>query len=191
MAFGPSSFAAANEVFIQSRDLKPLDRYFPELHDALLSRAARRLRARRRDRDRHSRTGSISTPCRCACIPPPRVSPSSRLRRRPPSSGSMRSRSTARTCAVSRSQERRGRLERLLADARPPIHLTPMTARSHAGVGMAGTIRGRRARRRDRQACRRDLSARQARDDQGEALAHGRLRRRGFPLAQGRGRTRA
>lgn len=29
-------FRAAGEVFIQSRDLKPLDRYFPELHDALL-----------------------------------------------------------------------------------------------------------------------------------------------------------
>ena len=24
------------DVFIQSRDLRPLDRYFPELHDALL-----------------------------------------------------------------------------------------------------------------------------------------------------------
>jgi hypothetical protein len=30
-------------LFIQSRDLRPLDRYFPELHDALLARC-RRLR---------------------------------------------------------------------------------------------------------------------------------------------------
>src|SRR5688572_31089431 len=29
-------FRGASDVFIQSRDLKPLDRYFPELHDALL-----------------------------------------------------------------------------------------------------------------------------------------------------------
>ena len=29
-------FRSANDVYIQSRDLKPLDRYFPELHDALL-----------------------------------------------------------------------------------------------------------------------------------------------------------
>lgn len=29
-------FRGAGEVFIQSRDLKPLDRYFPELHDTLL-----------------------------------------------------------------------------------------------------------------------------------------------------------
>ncbi|HET7379705.1 MAG TPA: ATP-dependent DNA ligase, partial [Gaiellales bacterium] len=29
-------FRGAADVYIQSRDLKPLDRYFPELHDALL-----------------------------------------------------------------------------------------------------------------------------------------------------------
>jgi ATP-dependent DNA ligase len=31
-------FRGASDVFIQSRDLRPLDRYFPELHDALLER---------------------------------------------------------------------------------------------------------------------------------------------------------
>src|SRR5438105_3502426 len=31
-------FRGAADVYIQSRDLKPLDRYFPELHDALLER---------------------------------------------------------------------------------------------------------------------------------------------------------
>jgi ATP-dependent DNA ligase len=31
-------FRGADDVYIQSRDLKPLDRYFPELHDALLER---------------------------------------------------------------------------------------------------------------------------------------------------------
>jgi ATP-dependent DNA ligase len=31
-------FRSGNDVYIQSRDLKPLDRYFPELHDALLGR---------------------------------------------------------------------------------------------------------------------------------------------------------
>src|SRR5712691_1751722 len=30
-------FRGGSEVFIQSRDLRPLDRYFPELHDALLA----------------------------------------------------------------------------------------------------------------------------------------------------------
>ena len=31
-------FRGGDDVFIQSRDLRPLDRYFPELHDALLAR---------------------------------------------------------------------------------------------------------------------------------------------------------
>src|SRR5262245_26272098 len=31
-------FRSASELFIQSRDLRPLDRYFPELHDVLLER---------------------------------------------------------------------------------------------------------------------------------------------------------
>jgi len=31
-------FRGADDVYIQSRDLKPLDRYFPELHDVLLDR---------------------------------------------------------------------------------------------------------------------------------------------------------
>ncbi len=31
-------FRSAKDVYIQSRDLRPLDRYFPELHDALLER---------------------------------------------------------------------------------------------------------------------------------------------------------
>src|SRR5574338_1409808 len=31
-------FRGGHDVYIQSRDLKPLDRYFPELHEALLER---------------------------------------------------------------------------------------------------------------------------------------------------------
>src|SRR5437868_12515996 len=31
-------FRGGDEVFLQSRDSRPLDRYFPELHDALLER---------------------------------------------------------------------------------------------------------------------------------------------------------
>ena len=31
-------FRTADDVYIQSRDLRPLDRYFPELHDALIQR---------------------------------------------------------------------------------------------------------------------------------------------------------
>ncbi len=31
-------FRTKDDVYIQSRDLRPLDRYFPELHDALIER---------------------------------------------------------------------------------------------------------------------------------------------------------
>src|SRR4051812_49958661 len=31
-------FRGASELFIQSRDLRPFDRYFPELHEALLAK---------------------------------------------------------------------------------------------------------------------------------------------------------
>src|SRR3954466_14683611 len=31
-------FRSTDDVFIQSRDLRPLDRYFPELHELLLQR---------------------------------------------------------------------------------------------------------------------------------------------------------
>ena len=31
-------FRSASDLYIQSRDLRPLDRYFPDLHDALLER---------------------------------------------------------------------------------------------------------------------------------------------------------
>src|SRR5256885_14200487 len=30
-------FRSGSDIFIQSRDLRPLDRYFPEVHDALLA----------------------------------------------------------------------------------------------------------------------------------------------------------
>src|SRR4026207_1554789 len=34
-------FRGASDLFIQSRDLRPLDRYFPDLHDALLEKLPR------------------------------------------------------------------------------------------------------------------------------------------------------
>ena len=62
-------FRDGDEVFIQSRDEKPLDRYFPELDRSAERAAARPLRARRRDRDRRASAVSISTRCSCGCIP--------------------------------------------------------------------------------------------------------------------------
>ena len=66
-------FRDRDHVYVQSRDLKPLDRYFPELATTLARQPAGALRGRRRDRHRRRRTGSTSTPCRCGSIRRPRA----------------------------------------------------------------------------------------------------------------------
>ena len=69
-ASAPSCSATATRVYIQSRDLKPLDRYFPELPPALPGQGpARALRRRRRDRDRGPARPRLRRP---AAAPAPR-----------------------------------------------------------------------------------------------------------------------
>ena len=46
-------FRGADDIYIQSRDLRPLDRYFPELHDALIDQLPP-IACRRRDRHHHT-----------------------------------------------------------------------------------------------------------------------------------------
>jgi ATP-dependent DNA ligase len=141
-------FRSDNDVYIQSRDLKPLDRYFPELHQALLERLppgcvldgeiviaqdgrlnfdALQLRLH----PAASRVEKLS-----------KVMPSSFV-------------AFDLLCVGGQSitdrpqSERRARLETLLANAEPPLHLTPMT-RDHAvaaewlqrfeGAGLDGVI---------------------------------------------------
>ena len=82
--------------------------------------------------------------------------------------------------------ERRARLEQVArgrAAARPPDARDP---RPGAGRGLVRPVRGRRPRRRRRQAARRRVPAGQAGDAQDQARAHRRLRRRRVPLAQER-----
>ena len=67
-------FRDGDELLLQSRDEKPLDRYFPELREPLLAQLPAALRARRRDRDRARRTGSTSRRSSCASTRPPRAS---------------------------------------------------------------------------------------------------------------------
>ena len=59
-------FRDGDELTIQSRDEKPLNRYFPEVVEALKRRAAGALRPRRRDRPRARRRGSTSRCCSSA-----------------------------------------------------------------------------------------------------------------------------
>ena len=119
-------FRSEGDVYIQSRDLRPLDRYFPELHDALL-----------------------------AALPPlcvvdgeiviatpqgldfdalqlrlhPAASRVAKLAKDSPSSFvafDLLAADGERLMAAPQS-ERRAKLEKLLRRVKPPIHLTPMT----------------------------------------------------------------
>ena len=119
-------FRGATDVFIQSRDLRPLDRYFPELHDALMAGLP---------------AGSVVDGE--IVIATPRGLDFDALQMRLHPAASRVARLAAETpsafiafdaLAVDGADlrhlpqdERRARLERLLATARPPIHLTPMT----------------------------------------------------------------
>lgn len=141
-------FRGADDVYIQSRDLRPLDRYFPELHEALAAR--------------------LTTPCvldgeivvatahgldfdALQLRLHPAASRVAKLAADTPSSfvafdllaaGDEDLRETPQ-------EERRRRLEQLLARAKPPLHLTPMTRdravaarwlREFEGAGLDGVI---------------------------------------------------
>ena len=124
--FARSSFAARPDVFIQSRDLRPLDRYFPELHAAFLSRLP----------DGCVVDGEIviATPRgldfdALQLRLHPAASRVAKLAKETPAEfvafdllavGGRDVRSAAQG-------ERRALLEELLAEVEPPLHLTPMT----------------------------------------------------------------
>ena len=89
-------------------------------------------------------------------------------------------------CAALPQHERRTLLERTFANIAPPMHLTPATRDAQLaaewlsrfeGAGLDGVMA---------KPDQRHVRTRQARDDQGEACADGRLRRRRLPMAQGR-----
>jgi ATP-dependent DNA ligase len=119
-------FKNARSLFIQSRDLRPLDRYFPDLHDALLARVRKScvldgeiVIATRRGLDfdalqlrlhpAASRVAKLAaaTPASFVAFDLLAVGPKNLM-----------------ACA---QVERRERLEELLADAEPPLYLTPAT----------------------------------------------------------------
>jgi ATP-dependent DNA ligase len=114
------------DVFIQSRDLRPLDRYFPELDDALLAALP----------DRCIVDGEIvivsdggldfdALQLRLH----PAASRVAKLAAETPSSFVAFDLLAAagKDIRSKRQDERRERLEDLLAGVKPPVHLTPMT----------------------------------------------------------------
>lgn len=119
-------FRGASEVFIQSRDLRPLDRYFPELHDALLERLPPECVI-----DGEiviARAGGLDFDALQLRLHPA-ASRVAKLARETPASfvafdllGS-----AGRDVRPLPQHERRRLLEQLLADVGPPVYLTPVT----------------------------------------------------------------
>jgi ATP-dependent DNA ligase len=117
---------APGEVYIQSRDLRPLDRYFPELHETFLAALPNHtvldgeiVIATRRGLDFDALQLRLH----------PAASRVAKLANETPASfvafdllalgdHDLRSR---------RQSERRKRLEEIMAGVKPPVHLTPMT----------------------------------------------------------------
>ena len=119
-------FRSGDGVFIQSRDLKPLDRYFPELHDALIKRLPKGSVV-----DGEiviAGSGGLDFDALQMRLHPA-ASRVAKLAKETPSAfvafdllaeegGSLMSKPQS---------ERRERLEKLLGRAKPPLYLTPMT----------------------------------------------------------------
>jgi ATP-dependent DNA ligase len=119
-------FRSADDVYIQSRDLKPLDRYFPELHDSLLERLppgcivdGEIVIAGERGLDfdalqlrlhpAASRVQKLAKACPSSFVAFDALAVDGRSIQQLP------------------QRERRLALERLLRDAAPPVYLTPVT----------------------------------------------------------------
>ncbi len=178
-------FRDGDELTIQSRDEKPLNRYFPEVVEALKARAARALRARRRDRPgarlraRLRGAAAAHSPGGLAGEAAGRGDPGvGRLLR-----SAVRRRSRSARRPVSRAAGAAGGAPRRreAADSPDAGH-----HRSGAGRRLVQALRGRRARRRDGQAGGRPLRAEQTGHVQGEARARVRLRGRRLSLARAR-----
>jgi ATP-dependent DNA ligase len=119
-------FRGGADLFIQSRDLRPLDRYFPELHDALLAGLP----------DECVLDGEIviATPRgldfdALQMRLHPAASRVAKLAKETPSAFVAFDALAAqgRDLRAVPLHERRAQLERLLEGAAPPIYLTPMT----------------------------------------------------------------
>jgi ATP-dependent DNA ligase len=141
-------FRGGGEVYIQSRDLRPFDRYFPELHEVCLTALP---------------DGCIVDGEIVIATPQGLDFDALQMRLHPAASrvAKLAKESPAAFVAFdllavggqsimeALQHERRARLEELLARRRPPIHLTPMT-RDHAlalewldrfeGAGLDGVI---------------------------------------------------
>ncbi|HWI17602.1 MAG TPA: ATP-dependent DNA ligase [Vicinamibacterales bacterium] len=141
-------FRSDTDVYIQSRDLKPLDRYFPELHNALLERLP---------------PGCVVDGEIVIATPNGLDFDALQLRLHPAASRVAKLAAAMPSSFVGfdllavdgasimeqPQSERRAALERLFAGVRPPVHLTPMTRdrnvaaewlKHFEGAGLDGVI---------------------------------------------------
>jgi ATP-dependent DNA ligase len=119
-------FRDADNVHIQSRDLRPLDRYFPDLHEALL-RALPRGCVLDGEIVIATRGGLDFDALQLRLHPA--ASRVAMLAKQDPASFVAFDLLAAnnRSLMAERQDERRAALEKLLAKAKPPLYLTPVT----------------------------------------------------------------
>jgi ATP-dependent DNA ligase len=119
-------FRSQDDVFIQSRDLKPLDRYFPELHEALLARLPAGCVV---DGEVVIATGNKLDFDALQMRLHPAASRVAKLAKETPSSFVAFDLLALNGTSIMerRQSERRKELERLLSKPKPPLFLTPGT----------------------------------------------------------------
>ena len=119
-------FRGASDLFIQSRDLRPLDRYFPDLHEALLEKLPPDSVI---DGEIVIRTPDGLDFDALQLRLHPAASRVAKLAKETPASFVAFDLLAAdgQSLMERPQSERRSRLEQLLADAGPPLYLTPMT----------------------------------------------------------------
>ena len=141
-------FRGDGDVYIQSRDSRPLDRYFPELHDALLERLPENCVV---DGEIVIATNGGLDFDALQLRLHPAESRVAKLARETPSSFVAFDLLAAdrRSLLATPQAERRTLLEKLLAKAKPPLYLTPVTRdrdlaqdwlKRFEGAGLDGVI---------------------------------------------------
>jgi ATP-dependent DNA ligase len=119
-------FCGADDVYIQSRDSRPLDRYFPELHDALLEKLPRNCVV---DGEIVIATGNgLDFDALQLRLHPAESRVAKLAKETPASFVAFDLLATERRNLMPATQsERRAILEEMLENARPPVYLTPTT----------------------------------------------------------------
>ena len=119
-------FRGKDDVYIQSRDLKPLDRYFPELHEALIDRLPPGCVV---DGEIVIATAHGLDFDALQLRLHPAASRVAKLAKESPSSfvGFDLLAVDGESIMNAPQGERRGKLEKLLGRVKPPVYLTPMT----------------------------------------------------------------